>query len=159
MEMACYECGEVFEAKRDTARYCSPRCRVRAHRKRKTAMPESVKRATASAVVGRLMDDDEEQPREPPAEGRVVDEPVPMSVYQATKDELLKAGKVGTVAGQSALALAARIDTPALDTGSALAGMVKQLEATLAGVLAVKDDSGDELDELKRRREERRAAV
>ena len=154
MEMACYECGEVFEAKRDTARYCSTRCRVRAHRKRKTEMPESVKKATASAVVGRLMDDDE-----PPAEGRVIVDDVPMSVYQATQDELRKAGKVGTVAGQSALALAARIDNPTLDTGSALAGMVKQLEATLAGVLADKDDDGDELDELRRRREERRRAA
>ena len=159
MEMACYECGEVFEAKRDTARYCSTRCRVRAHRKRKTEMPESVKQATASAVVGRLMDEDEEPPREAPAEGRVIVDDVPMSVYQATQDELRKAGKVGTVAGQSALALAARIDNPALDTGSALAGMVKQLEATLAGVLADKDDGGDELDELRRRREERRRAA
>ncbi|MEI3779215.1 hypothetical protein V1463_10535 [Micrococcus yunnanensis] len=155
MEMACYECGEVFEAKRDTARYCSTRCRVRAHRKRKTEMPESVKQATASAVVGRLMDEDEETP----AEGRVIVDDVPMSVYQATQDELRKAGKVGTVAGQSALALARRIDNPALDTGSALAGMVKQLEATLAGVLADKDDDGDELDELRRRREERRRAA
>lgn len=159
MEMACYECGEVFEAKRDTARYCSTRCRVRAHRKRKTEMPESVKQATASAVVGRLMDEDEEPPRETPAEGRVIVDDVPMSVYRATQDELRKAGKVGTVAGQSALALAARIDNPTLDTGSALAGMVKQLEATLAGVLADKDDDGDELDELRRRREERRRAA
>ncbi|MCV7564967.1 hypothetical protein M3E78_005050 [Micrococcus luteus] len=158
MEMACYECGEVFEAKRDTARYCSTRCRVRAHRKRKTEMPESVKQATASAVVGRLMDEDEEPPREAPAEGRVIVDDVPMSVYRATQDELRKAGKVGTVAGQSALALAARIDNPTLDTGSALAGMVKQLEATLAGVLADKDDDGDELDELRRRKERRRAA-
>lgn len=159
MEMACYECGEVFEAKRDTARYCSTRCRVRAHRKRKTEMPESVKQATASAVVGRLMDEDEESQREAPAEGHVIVDDVPMSVYRATQDELRKAGKVGTVAGQSALALAARIDNPTLDTGSALAGMVKQLEATLAGVLADKDDDGDELDELRRRREERRRAA
>lgn len=159
MEMACYECGEVFEAKRDTARYCSTRCRVRAHRKRKTEMPESVKQATASAVVGQLTDEDEEPQRAAAAEGRVIVDDVPMSVYQATQDELRKAGKVGTVAGQSALALAARIDNPTLDTGSALAGMVKQLEATLAGVLADKDDDGDELDELRRRREERRRAA
>lgn len=159
MEMACYECGEVFEAKRDTARYCSTRCRVRAHRKRKTEMPESVKQATASAVVGRLMDEDEEPPREAPAEGRVIVDDVPLTVYAATVDELRKAGKVGTVAGQSALALARRIDNPTLDTGSALAGMVKQLEATLAGVLADKDDDGDELDELRRRREERHRAA
>ena len=159
MEMACYECGEVFEAKRDTARYCSTRCRVRAHRKRKTEMPESVKQATASAVVGRLMDEDEEPPREAPAEGRISVDDVPLTVYAATVDELRKAGKVGTVAGQSALALARRIDNPTLDTGSALAGMVKQLEATLAGALADKDDDGDELDELRRRREERRRAA
>lgn len=159
MEMACYECGEVFEAKRDTARYCSTRCRVRAHRKRKTEMPESVRQATASAVVGRLMDEDEEPQREAAAEGHVIVDDVPLTVYAATVDELRKAGKVGTVAGQSALALARRIDNPTLDTGSALAGMVKQLEATLAGVLADKDDDGDELDELRRRREERRRAA
>ena len=80
MEMACYECGEVFEAKRDTARYCSTRCRVRAHRKRKTEMPESVKQATASAVVGRLMDEDEEPQREAAAEGRVIVDDFPMTI-------------------------------------------------------------------------------
>lgn len=159
MEMACYECGEPFEAKRDTARYCSTRCRMRAHRKRKGSMPDPVERATEQAVVGRLMDDGEHEPREPPAEGRVVVDDTPMSVYRATLDELTKAGKTTSVGGQSALALAQRIDNPVLDTGSALAGMIKELRATLAEVLDAKDDAGDELDELKRRREERRRAA
>ena len=159
MEMACYECGEVFEAKRDTARYCSTRCRTRAHRKRKTNMPEPVKQATASAVAGRLIDHDGHDSREPPAEGHLIVDETPMTVHQATLDELMKAGKVATVGGQSALALARRIDNPALDTGSALAGMVRQLEATLASVLDEKEDAGDELDELRRRREERRRAA
>lgn len=155
MTIACQSCGSEFEAKRPHAKYCSERCKKRAQR----AAPKAEQRKAASAVVGRLMDEDEEPPREAPAEGRVIVDDVPLTVYAATVDELRKAGKVGTVAGQSALALAARIDNPTLDTGSALAGMVKQLEATLAGVLAGKDDGGDELDELRRRREERRRAA
>ena len=159
MERACYECGEVFEAKRDTARYCSTRCRMRAHRKRKGSTPPAVKQATENAVAGRLMDHDGHDSREPPAEDRLIMDETPMTVHQATLDELVKAGKVATVGGQSALALARRIDNPMLDTGSALAGMVKQLEATLASVLDEQEDAGDELDELRRRREERRRAA
>lgn len=154
MNIECHSCGDEFVAKRPHAKYCSERCKKRAQR----AAPKAEQRKAATAVVGRLMDDDE-TPREAPAEGRVIVDDVPLTVYAVTVDELRKAGKVGTVGGQSALALARRIDNPTLDTGSALAGMVKQLEATMAGVLADKDDDGDELDELRRRREERRRAA
>ncbi|TFI01643.1 hypothetical protein [Micrococcus lylae] len=155
MIIACQSCGSEFEAKRAHAKYCSEKCKKRAQR----AVPKAEQRKAATAVVGRLMDHDGHDSSEPPAEGRLIVDETPMTVHQATLDELRKAGKLGTVAGQSALALARRIDNPALDTGSALAGMVKQLEATLAGVLADKEDAGDELDELRRRREERRRAA
>jgi hypothetical protein len=37
--LACLVCGETFEPQRATARYCSPACRQRAHRQRRTAEP------------------------------------------------------------------------------------------------------------------------
>ncbi len=34
-ELSCEWCGERFEAQRSTARFCSPRCRMAAHRAKK----------------------------------------------------------------------------------------------------------------------------
>jgi len=40
--MVCEQCGREFESKRDTARYCSPACRVKASRVSVTDSPLSV---------------------------------------------------------------------------------------------------------------------
>ena len=46
--MVCEQCGREFESKRDTARYCSPACRVKASRVSVTDSPLSV---TVSVTV------------------------------------------------------------------------------------------------------------
>jgi hypothetical protein len=118
-----------FEAKRQAAKYCSPRCRVRANRQPKTAAHAAV---SVSAV--------------------------PAGVVAAVEAELAAAGRVDSSAGQSALALARRIDAGDAETGAGLAALVKQLGATLAA--AVKDGRSrvSPLDELRTARERKRAA-
>lgn len=40
--LACEYCGAAFEAKRSTARYCSPACRLKAHRSGVSVSPETL---------------------------------------------------------------------------------------------------------------------
>lgn len=42
MQVACAQCGESFEAKRSTAKYCGDRCRQQARRKATPAEAEAV---------------------------------------------------------------------------------------------------------------------
>ena len=37
----CDECGEPFEAKRSTARFCSSKCRKRSHRRMQPLVPDA----------------------------------------------------------------------------------------------------------------------
>jgi hypothetical protein len=53
-------------------------------------------------------------------------------VERTTAKELEAAGRLDTPAGQMCLVLARRIDSPGLDTGSAVSTMVARLEALLA---------------------------
>jgi hypothetical protein len=130
----CAVCRVPFEAQRVAAKYCSPRCRVRATRARAAGQD-----GTAVSVA------------EPsPA--------TPAGVEAAITAELAAAGRTATSSGQSALALARRIDAGAGEPGSALAAMVRELRAALAD--AVKDGQAvaNPLDELRARRERSRAA-
>lgn len=81
----------------------------------------------------------------------------PGTVYDATLAELTAAGRVTTTLGAKALALAARIDAGA-DTGSALAAMVKQHDVTMAEAVKGAQVTASPLDELRRRRDAKRAA-
>lgn len=79
MTKACEVCGESFEAKRPSARYCGATCRQRAKRGASlTVVPEPPSDATAPLV-------------------------------EATRATLETAGVLGTVSGQASLILAARI--------------------------------------------------
>ena len=49
--MVCEQCGREFESKRDTARYCSPACRVKASRVSVTDSPLSVTQETVTVKV------------------------------------------------------------------------------------------------------------
>ena len=42
MRKACEQCGEPFDAKRSTAKYCGPRCRQQARRRSSPAEAEAV---------------------------------------------------------------------------------------------------------------------
>ena len=71
--------------------------------------------------------------------------------------ELEAAGRLDTTLGQACLVLARRIDANA-DTGSALAGAVKQLEATMAAATRGAQVQRTALDELRARRDAKRGA-
>lgn len=140
MEVACATCGNVFLAKRSTARFCSDACRVRAHR----AKGPKLAPAVAAAAPRTDGHDKVKRPTTPDGE--------PLSVEDAVRAELDKAERAGTVMGQSALVIARRLDMPTMDTGSAVSTMVKQLSATLDEALAGQTKAVDPLDELRARR-------
>ncbi|MEV4902365.1 hypothetical protein AB0K08_13610 [Citricoccus sp. NPDC055426] len=158
MEVTCAECDEPFEAKRRTARFCSDKCRVRHHRKKGPKLPAAVKKAAAAATARAALADDvpDFMPENIPDEEN--EEPVEETVEATVRAELVKAGKHRTVMGQAALVLARRLDLPTMDTGSAVAALVKQLEATLETALAGAEEEEDELEKMRRRREEKLAA-
>jgi hypothetical protein len=132
MRKTCADCREPFEAKRPSARFCSAKCRQRAHRR------------AGGAAGGEVLELPAEPSSEPAAGG---------SVTEATVAELEAAGRLGTALGQAAVALARRIDAGASEPGSSFASLVRQHGATLAE--AVKDAAAkaDPLDELRSRRE------
>lgn len=134
MRKVCASCGGEFEAKRAAAKYCGERCKKRAQRK-----PGGVRAADASA------------PAAPPA--RVGFGPV----GEATAAELERAGRLETAAGRAVLALAGRIDAAHMETGTALAALVREHRAALAEAVRDAEVAADPLDELRARRERKSA--
>lgn len=132
MRKSCESCGSGFEAKRAAARYCSARCRQRAHRK---PAPD------AGAEVAAL-----------PAEAATE------SLARATRAELEAANRLHTAIGQAALVLARRIDSAGAETGSSLAALTREHRATLAEALRDVKSAADPLDELRMRRERKLAS-
>lgn len=122
MTVTCGACGQPFEAKRSTAKYCDATCRQRARR-----MPESAKVKAPQSSLGAV-----------------------------TERELTKVGKLDTVAGQQAMALARRLANPAGETGSAVAALSRELSRLLASMQTGKE-SVDEVEEARRKRDEKRA--
>lgn len=144
MEVKCATCGNNFVAKRSTAKFCSTPCRVRAHRTKPAPLPKVVQMATAkkqSQGKGRGKSPPDEDPTDL------------ATVEAAVLSELAKAGRTGTVMGQSALVLARRLDQPSIDTGSAVSSLVKQLSSTLAAALAGAVVEADIVDEVRQRRD------
>lgn len=76
----------------------------------------------------------------------------PLSVFESTKATLEAAGRADQPLGVAALLLAARVDL-ATDTGSSLAALVKQLEATLKEVMRGVKIEHTAVDELRARRD------
>lgn len=140
-QLDCEFCGSEFEAKTKRARFCKQkdcqRARARA-RKQKQRSPATVT----------------ELPR---PEGGAVDDSDD-SVFAATRAQLEAADRLRTPTGAAALALAKRIDSGSFaDTGSSFAAVVKELRATLGEALADAAVPDDPVDELRARREARRA--
>lgn len=132
MRRNCAACSAEFDAKRDTAKYCSARCRVRANSsKPKTDRPGP--------------------PRPVPAD-------VDGELTAATLTELTAAGRVDSAFGRAALLLARRLDSPVIEPGSAVAAMVRQHAASLADALKGAAAEVDPVDELRSRRDRKRAA-
>lgn len=129
MQRSCAVCGNGFEAQRPQAKYCGDTCRQRAKR-------------------GGLA---ESQPSAPKVERPV------SGLVDAVTAELEAAEKLNSVAGQHALELANRIvSAPGMNTG--VASLSKQLQAVLADALRGSSKQANPLDELRARRDRKRAA-
>lgn len=123
MRKQCAVCSDPFEAKRNTAKYCSRRCSVRAAR----------------------------QPKPEPAGQMPVDPD--SELWTATLNELTAAARTASASGQAALLLARRLDSQMTETGSSVAAMVREHRAALADALKGASAEVNPLDELRARRE------
>lgn len=101
MTVTC-PCGTQFNARNPRARFCSDRCRKRPQR---TGKVVSLPEVTATRQAG--------------------------AIEAATVSELTAAGRLETMLGQTCVALARRLDTPGIDTGSAVASVTRELRATM----------------------------
>jgi hypothetical protein len=132
MQRPCDVCGESYEAKRATSKYCSDRCKMRKARGAVTA-------AEAESIPT-LVPDHTEGP-----------------VTESALVTLRAAERVDSPLGQAALALARRVDLNR-DTGAGLAALVKQFEATLGAATANVKSEQSALDKRRDELAARRAA-
>lgn len=135
MVKACDSCGDAFEARRPDARFCSDRCRKREARSPNPKVPQ----------------------RQKPKPKIVALEPSDDGLVAVTRSELDAAGRLDTVLGRQALALAARIESPS-ETGSSVASLSKEFRAVMSEAMEGVSVKADPLDELKRRRELKRSS-
>jgi ABC-type transporter Mla subunit MlaD len=140
MDRACDACGVGFQARSVKARFCSDKCRSRARYRREVLkVPESPKAKPAP-----------KRTRKPKAADS------PTGTLGAVVAELTEAGRLQTSAGQAAIALASRIDAGA-ESSAGLAALTRELSARMAEATANVAQAGDALDELRAKREARRA--
>jgi len=126
----CDACGETYEARRITSKFCSAKCRIRHHQDLKlNPTPSPLPSVTA----------DEE------------------SIWATTRAELEAAGRLGTSAGKVALQLAARLDADVRESGMGVAAIVRAHAERLAEALKGAQVAADPVDELRERRDRRRA--
>ena len=128
MQRKCASCGRSYVAARPNSKFCGDTCRKRAQR--------SPKRSTTKPVEPILS--------------------IPTGLGSVTARELDAADRLDTVLGQAALVLARRIESP-METGSSIASMTKQLRETLADALKGAQQVADPLDEIRARRDSKRA--
>lgn len=127
----CDVCSKVYEAKRASSRYCSDLCRKRAQRAPQVSAVVPVVSLPVSVTVG--------------------------GIVEATLRELESADMVGSSLGQAALILAYRLDGGSFDTGSSVAALVREHRVAVAAAVDSGRVAADPLDELAKRRSERRA--
>jgi hypothetical protein len=137
METTCARCAQTFSAKSKRARFCSVKCRTQATRARAHGQPESISPKPTRS------------PKSKPADS-------PTGTLGAVIAELTEAGRLNTSAGQAAVALASRIDAGA-ESSSGLAALTREMRAAMAEATANVAQAGDALDELRAKREARRA--
>lgn len=139
MKLTCATCGGSFEAKRSTAKFCSSNCRVRSHR--------------GGGQVVELKPPAKKGHRESPPPADELDGPGEME--RAIVAELEEAGRRETGLGTAAVLLARRLDARTMDTGSAVAAVVRQLQTTMEAAVAGAHMAADPVDEVRRRRDEK----
>lgn len=133
MQRPCDVCGETYEAKRATSKYCSDRCKMRKARGAPTEHADPVPLGPVDAP-----------------------EPEIGPVEAETRRHLAGVDRETSVLGQTALVLARRLDH-GRDTGAAMASVAKQLEATLSSATKGVAFAADPLDELRARRDRKRS--
>jgi len=132
MQRQCESCGRTYTARRASSRFCSGTCGKRSQRARAAGIP--LRAAT--------LDDREAAPSE---------------LERATAHELEAVGRLESVAGQIALELAYRVAS-GYESGAAVASLVKELRVTMVAALAGLAPAADPLDEIRARRDRKRAA-
>lgn len=143
MDRACDRCGGAFTAAHRRARFCSPKCRTQATRARARGESEALPPRTKAKGSSRQ-------------KASTADATEVTGVTSAVIAELTAAGRLHTSAGQSALALARRIDDGA-ESSAGLAALTREMRAAMAEATSNVAEAGDALDELRARREARRA--
>jgi hypothetical protein len=143
MEKECPGCGQTFTAARANAKYCSERCKKRCQRGSGAQVVELKAKPDRPATKAKA---------EEPA-GNIG------SVEAAAIKTLTDAGRLNSVMGQAALVLARRLDATTVDTGSAVASVVKQLELALDAATAGAMQAADPVDELRNRRDRKLGIV
>lgn len=128
MTGSCEVCGEAYEFSRPSARFCSPKCRTRAHRD-----PGAVRKPSAP---------------QPPVQAGIV--------VAAVRAELGAAGRDQSYLGSVALTLADRMDGSKSIMG--YAAMAKELRLTMDQALVGAKVAVDPVDELRLRRDRIRDA-
>ncbi|AJA43302.1 hypothetical protein VC60_gp01 [Mycobacterium phage Sbash] len=151
MTRSCVVCGTPFEAKRPQAKFCGATCRKRHSRG-----------ASTSASTP-------QQPQVPTTGAPEVTDPTPSAamppllpaagLVATVVKELTAAGRMETVLGQQALRLAMRLETSTVDTGAGLASLSKELRAVMAQAVAGAAVEADPVDELRARRDAKRASA
>lgn len=129
MQRQCAQCNRPFEAQRPQAKYCGATCRVRASR----AGGSSAAKAPPAVVA---------------AEGAA-------DLVSAVTAELTAAGRESSALGVQAIAIAERMAR--FDTSAGLAALSKELRAVMASALQNAAPVADAVDELKARRDRKRA--
>ncbi len=134
--VTCAHCGASFSGKRRTAKYCSTKCRKDANNaRRRTTQPASEHEAQAAEVAD--------------LRGQ--------GLMESVRAELTSLNKLGTTLGAQALAVAEQMAAGG-ETGSAMAALSRELRSIM--VLASRGgESADSVDELKKKRDEKRAAA
>lgn len=127
MMRACEQCGRQYEARHGLSKTCGDACR-KARSRGKPSSPDVIVQNDAPVMVG---------------------------LVDSTVAALDAAGRLNSVAGQQALRIAQAMT--GRETGSSLASLSKELSAVMALALAGVPVAGDSIDELKVRREARRA--
>lgn len=160
----CDACGEPYECQRSTSKTCSRRCRQRL-----ALMPPPVKKAKKKAPAKKRAPARKRAPTKSTVTVKGTGEQVAVdgdgdllprsTVYDSTYRALADAGRLDHPLGAASLVLAKRLDSPYFkDTGSGLASLARQLDASLKIALAgAAKKSG--LDELRERREQRRRSA
>ena len=146
MLITCASCSTDFDARSSRARFCSSKCRTQAHyRRTKLGIPETRDPKPAPKAPAKRR------------KAQVDDSPIgTLGTLGAVIAELTDAGRLNTSAGQAAVALASRIDAGA-ESSSGLAALTREMRAAMAEATANVAQAGDALDELRAKREARRA--